>query len=262
MDSPAVPSPAATGAGWVEIPVPAAAEVSPTRLRCWWEPGRRGPAAAAVLVLPEVFGVNDWVRRVAGRLAEEGYDALALPLYARTAPELDLPYDEASLAEGRRHKECTTAPQILADVAAAADWLRQAGPRPLGCVGFCFGGHAALLAATLPAISATADFYGAGVASGRPGGGAPTLEEVPRVPGRLLCVCGSRDPLIPPAEAAAIRSAVQAAGGGRHRYLELEAGHGFLCDARPDHAPEAAAEAWAALLEFYATSLGEAAPAV
>ncbi|MFY8148214.1 MAG: dienelactone hydrolase family protein [Prochlorococcaceae cyanobacterium] len=255
MASPAVSSPAATGAGWVEIPVPAAPEVAPTELRCWWEPGRRGPAAAAVLVLPEVFGVNDWVRRVAGRLAAEGYDALALPLFARTAPDLELAYDEASLAEGRRHKDSTTAAQILADVAAAAGWLEGSGARPLGCVGFCFGGHAALLASTLPVITATADFYGAGVAAGRPGGGAPSLTEVPRVPGRLLCVCGSRDPLISPEEGAAIRAALEAAGTGRHRYLELEAGHGFLCDARADHVPAAAERGWQEMLQFFAAHL-------
>ncbi|WP_414026623.1 hypothetical protein [Cyanobium sp. ATX-6F1] len=38
-------------------------------------------------------------------------------------------------------------------------------------MGFCFGGHAALLLATLPAVVASCDFYGAGVATGRPGGG-------------------------------------------------------------------------------------------
>ena len=44
---------------------------------------------------------------------------------------------------------------------------------PTSCVGFCFGGHLALLAATLPAIGATCAFYGARVSSFRPGGGPP-----------------------------------------------------------------------------------------
>ena len=71
---------------------------------------------------------------------------------------------------------------------------------PIGCVGFCFGGHLALLAATLPAIGATCAFYGARVSSFRPGGGPPSLELVPQIPGRLWCFCGDQDPLIPPEE--------------------------------------------------------------
>ena len=72
------------------------------------------------------------------------------------------------------------------------------------CGGFCFGGHVALLAATLPAVAVTVDFYGAGVASGRPGGGPPSLELVPSIGGTLLCICGDGDPLIPAADVAAI----------------------------------------------------------
>jgi len=41
------------------------------------------------LVLPEVFGLNAWLRSVAGRLRAEGYAALVLPLFARTAPGLE-----------------------------------------------------------------------------------------------------------------------------------------------------------------------------
>ena len=42
------------------------------------------------IVLPEVFGVNAWVRCVADRLAAHGHPALAVPLFARTAPDLEL----------------------------------------------------------------------------------------------------------------------------------------------------------------------------
>jgi hypothetical protein len=79
-------------AEWITIDSEAGAS-----LRCWWaRPGDRD-ARAGVLVLPEVFGVNGWVRGVAERLAREGYAALAMPLFARTAPALELTYDEESL---------------------------------------------------------------------------------------------------------------------------------------------------------------------
>ncbi len=233
-------------------------------LRCWLALPPHAPARAGVLVLPEIFGINPWVRSVAGRLALAGYAALAVPLYSRTAPDLELGYDGEAVKEGRAHKERTTAAGLRADVARAADWLAQqqpALPPGLGCVGFCFGGHAALLAAALPQLRATCDFYGAGVVSGRPGGGPPTLDEVASVPGRLLCVCGLEDPLIPPQEVAAIGAALAAANRDRrperaHRLLSLEAGHGFLCEARADFRPEAAAAGWQAMLALFAESLG------
>jgi len=77
---------------------------------------------------------------------------------------------------------------------------------------------------------------------------------------RLLCLCGSEDPLIPAAEVAAIGTALTAANAHRppsddHRLLTLPAGHGFLCEARADFRPEAAAAGWQALLAFFADTL-------
>ena len=221
-------------------------------------------------MLPEVFGVNGWVRSVAERLAQEGYAALAITTFWRTAPQLDVPYDAAGLAEGRRHKDQVQADQLLSDVAAAAAWMQTAhaadglAQKPLGCVGFCFGGHLALLAATLPVIAASADFYGAGVSSGRPGGGPASLELVPQIPGRLWCFCGDADSLMPPEELTAIEWALRAANGGkdpaspqaRHRLLSASgAGHGYMCAARGDYHPDAAAAGWSAVLELLAGSL-------
>jgi carboxymethylenebutenolidase len=114
------------------------------RLRCWWSVPAGQLPRAAVLVLPEVFGLNAWVRSVADRLAAAGFAALAVPVFARTAPDLQLGYDEAGLLEGRRHRDAVTADQVLADLGSVITWL-QSQPglerRPVGCVGFCFGGH-------------------------------------------------------------------------------------------------------------------------
>ena len=112
--------------GWVEL----ANGVVP--LHCWWAPSQvsangidtKSLIKRVYVVLPEVFGVNAWVRSVADRLAAQGYPALAVPLFSRTAPDLELAYDASDLAEGRRHKGATTSEQILADVAAAVSWFR------------------------------------------------------------------------------------------------------------------------------------------
>jgi carboxymethylenebutenolidase len=265
----AVPGrPEGVSGGWQVVPPRAGlspGSVASVPLRCWlsWP---AEPPRAGVLVLPEVFGINAWVRSAADRLAADGYAALVVPLFARTAPELELGYDEASLRLGRSHKERTRAEELLADLEQAADWLAARLPDPdaaLGCVGFCFGGHVAILAATLPRLGATCDFYGAGVVTGRPGGGAPTLDLLPRIPGRLLCFCGEEDPLIPEADVVAIERAMAAGSSPeRQRLIRVPgAGHGYLCEARADHRPVAAAEGWREMLAFLADALRGEAPA-
>ena len=69
---------------WVEV------LNGPVCLRCWW--AELGINANGIesktlpdrvyIVLPEVFGVNAWVRSVAYRLAVQGYPALAVPLFS------------------------------------------------------------------------------------------------------------------------------------------------------------------------------------
>ena len=232
----------------------------PVRLSCWWaEPQAEANEIEAVLfrirvyiVLPEVFGLNAWVRSVAERLADQGQPALAVPLFARTAPGLELAYDVSDLADGRRHKDATTSEQILADVAAAVSWLKARYPQaPIHVVGFCFGGHAAFLAATLPGVEHAFDFYGAGVSRMRPGGGEPSLALLPEIKARLTCVFGTADPLIPMEDREAIQAALQQQdpSGQRLRVVECaDADHGFMCEARSAFNPQASAQGWRLLL--------------
>ena len=128
--------------------------------------------------------------------------------------------------------------------------------KPLGCVGFCFGGHLAMLAATLPVIAASCDFYGARVSTDRPGGGPPTLADVPQIQGRLWCFCGDQDPLMPPEELSAIDAALAREPGGRHRFVLAQgASHGYMCEARGDFHPNAAAAGWKAMLSLFSEAL-------
>ena len=269
---PAPPDPQTVQADWVSIPVSAASGVPPTTIRAWWSRPAGRSMRGAVLVLPEVFGVNGWVRSVADRLAGQGYGALAITPFSRSGPALDLGYDAAGLAEGREHRDRVEAVAFLADARAAVAWmtlaLRQEGlaDRPLGCVGFCFGGHLALLAATLPEIGVTCSLYGARISTFRPGGGAPTLALLPQISGRLCCWIGDADPLIPEEEVEAVRQAMTSANGGidpgqdqaRHRLVVVpQVGHGFLCEARDDFSAPAAAVAWRQMLALLDEPFGE-----
>ena len=240
--------------GWVELANGA------VPLRCWWAPPQANANDIALkslvnrvyIVLPEVFGVNAWVRSVADRLAAHGHPALALPLFSRTAPDLELAYEPSDLAQGRRHKDATTADQILGDVSSALSWLRVRYPESsIHLVGFCFGGHAAFLAATLPGVAQVFDFYGAGVSRMRPGGGEPSLSLLPEVQARLTCVFGTADPLIPAEDREAIGDALRRAdpAGQRLRCVECAGvDHGFMREARSSFDPQASAQGWRLLL--------------
>ena len=118
-------------------------------------------------------------------------------------------------------------------------------------MGFCFGGHAAFLAATLPGVAQVFDFYGAGVSRMRPGGGEPSLSLLPEVQARLTCVFGTADPLIPAEDREAIGDAIRRAdpAGQRLRCVECAGvDHGFMCEARSSFDPQASAQGWRLLL--------------
>lgn len=212
----------------------------------------------AVIVFQEVFGVNAYIREVTERLAREGYVAIAPALYQRQAPDFEVGYSDAELQLGRQYKEQTTASELLSDTQATLDYLKtlpvvQSGA--IGCVGFCFGGHVAYLAATLPEIKATAAFYGAGITNWTPGGGEPTLTRTPEIAGTVYAFFGTVDPLIPNEQVDQLETELQQAQI-RHRVFRYEgATHGFLCNHRASYHPEAAADAWFQMLQLFEQTL-------
>ena len=223
-------------------------------LRCWFE--RPDQPRSLVLVLPEVFGITSWLRHVASQLVAAGHGVLVMPLFARTAPDLDVGYDAAGLAEGRQHRDAVTAAGFHSDLDAVMRWVEQEpelAQLPLAGLGFCFGGHLAWHLAMRPELQATVSFYGARVSSFSPGGGAPTLQLAEKIAGRLLVWLGADDPLMPAVEQQAISSALQAADPSAERLqcrIASAAGHGFMCSQRSDFNSTAAEQGWKTLLEL------------
>ncbi|HYW54283.1 MAG TPA: dienelactone hydrolase family protein [Dongiaceae bacterium] len=124
--------------------------------------------APAVIVLQEIFGVNDDMRALTELVASAGYLAVASALFHRTDPAFEAGHDEAGFAKGRAAREATQPETLIADVEATVAWLR-AQPQCDGGIatwGFCFGGSVAFLSATLPSIDAAVSFYGGQIAGG------------------------------------------------------------------------------------------------
>lgn len=210
-----------------------------------------------VIVFQEVFGVNSHIRDVTERLAREGYVAIAPAIFQRTAPNFETGYSEKDLELGRYHKDRTTADQLLSDTQATINYLKSlpCTTDKFGCIGFCFGGHVAYLAATLPEIKATASFYGAGIVTMTPGGGEPTITRTPEIKGTIYLFFGNQDPLIPNEQGDRIEAELQKHQIPHRVFRYDETDHGFFCDQRASYNPSAAADAWAKVLQLYDATL-------
>jgi carboxymethylenebutenolidase len=140
------------------------------------------------------------------------------------------------------------------DLAAALAWLRARAdfePRRVGLVGFCVGGFAAFLAACRLDPAVTVSYYGGGIVRARAGLALePLLDEADGIHAPLLCLFGSEDGGIPPADVAAIRGRLEGLAGGHEVVVYEGAKHAFFCDARPAFHPAAAQAAWNRTLAF------------
>ena len=212
--------------------------------------------APAVIVIQEIFGVNAHIRDVTDRLAKLGYVAIAPALYQRTAPGFEVGYTQEKTVLGRKYKDLTTAAELLSDIQATIDYLRTLPSvnGKIGAIGFCFGGHVAYLAATLPDLAAIASFYGAGIATFTPGGGPPTLTRTAEIAGTLYAFFGTQDLLIHPEQIDQVEAELQRQQTS-HRVFRYPAGHGFFCDRRSDYNPTAAADAWMHVQQLFQNQL-------
>ncbi len=220
-------------------------------------PQGQGPFGA-VVVLQEIFGVNGHIRDITDRIARAGYVALAPALYHRQAPGFEAGYTPEDIQVGRQYKVKTQADQLLQDIQATIDYgktLPQVKAGGVGCIGFCFGGHVAYLAATLRDTVAIASFYGAGIPDTAFGPGPVALARTPHITGTLHCFFGTEDGSIPAEAVDQIRAALQAAHID-HKIFQYEgAGHGFFCDRRGSYNADAASDAWEKVQQLFAEHL-------
>lgn len=213
-----------------------------------------------IVVLQEIFGVNAHIRDVTERIAKQGYVAISPALFQRVAPDFETGYTPQDIEIGRNYAQQTKASELLSDIQAAIDYLKnqpQVKKDAFGCIGFCFGGHIAYLAATLPDIRATASFYGAGITIRTPGGGSPTITRTPEISGTLYTFFGMKDESIPVEQVEQIETELENYQIPHRVFRYEEAVHGFFCDRRASYNPKAAADAWEQVKHLFSQSLQE-----
>jgi carboxymethylenebutenolidase len=186
------------------------------------------PRKGGVIVLQEIFGIDQYVRADVTRWAKAGYDAIAPALFDRRERDFHAGHDPEGMQAGIAHARATPLEQALADIAACRDFLRSHGARKVCVVGYCYGGSLAWLAAgQLDGIAAASSYYGSLVQANA------ALE--PKCP--VVIHLGRNDPGIPADE-------VERAVHQHHPDLPVHvydgAGHGFNNESPERYNAEAA----------------------
>lgn len=125
-----------------------------------------GPARAAIVVVQEIFGINEGIRRKCDHWAGKGYLALAPDLFWRLEPGVQLDPDvpeEFSRALGLmgRFDQDQGVSDIEATIRAARARLGDGGK--VGVVGYCLGGRLAYMAAARTDSDASVGYYAVGL---------------------------------------------------------------------------------------------------
>ena len=179
-------------------------------------PDNAGENTKAVIVVQEYWGLNDHIKDIAGRYADENFTAIAPDLYrgkiAANSEEAGKMMQNLKIEDG------------LEIIKNAMDAAREKyNISHFGITGFCMGGTYALRAACeLEGISAAAPFYG----------DIPDEETLKKLTAPTVFVSATRDKWINPEKVAGLIDIVE-----RNELpvesLQYEADHAFFNDTRP-----------------------------
>lgn len=123
-----------------------------------------GDNPPAVVVIQEIFGVNQVMRDICDKLAGEGFLAVCPDLFWRIEPGIDI--TDKSEAEWTKAFELFNAFDVdagVADIDATIDAIRPQSSGKVGAVGYCLGGLLAFLTATRTDADASVSYYGVGL---------------------------------------------------------------------------------------------------
>jgi carboxymethylenebutenolidase len=206
-------------------------------------------AKGAVLVIHENRGLTPHIRSIPPRLAADGYSALAIDLLSEEGGTASLTSEgDATAALGNAPPE-----RLVADLRAGLDELERRNPGArLGVTGFCFGGAMTwqLLDAGDPRITAAVPFYGP-LPEGADFSGSPSAA--------VLAIYAGLDDRVNATQDAAA-AALEAAGLDHGLRTFDGVDHAFFNDTGRNYDADAAAAAYAAMLDWFDRHLAPSTP--
>lgn len=213
-----------------------------------------------VVVIPEVFGLHEYIRDTCRRLAKLGYVAISPDLFVRQGD----PSVVSDFAEIRRIVSGASEAQVMGDLAATLAFLKKqpyADRAKIATTGFCWGGAVVWLAsARFKEIKAGAAWYGR-LAAPKPGeflgeaGRTWPVQIAGQLRSPVLGLYAGKDAGIPLTDVEAMKAALAGAKTSKSDIVVYpESQHGFHADYRASYDATAAQEAWARMLAFFAAN--------
>jgi len=184
-------------------------------------------AAASIVIIQEIFGINDHIRSVVDMYAGLGYLAIAPAMFDRAERSVELPYTEEGIAAGFAVREQIDWLVTPRDVGAAVESVRR--DRPVAVIGYCWGGGVSWLAANELELDAAVSYYGGQIKM--------FLDRAPQCP--MLLHFGETDHSIPPEDLTLINTTYP----DIPLFVYEDAGHGFNCDLRDSYNQRASVQA-------------------
>lgn len=194
-----------------------------------------------VVVIHEAYGLNDNIKDIAGRFAEEGYAALAVDLFSDRNKAICMARYMAGMLAGSVQR------YGIADLKSSLTYLTgvpEVDSKRIGAIGYCMGGSFAIAwACTDDRLKAIAPYY---AANPRP------LDAVKR----LCPVVGSYPEKDFTTNAGrALEGALERHGITHDIKVYPGAGHSFFNDRGSAYNKAAADDSWARVLRFFAAHM-------
>jgi carboxymethylenebutenolidase len=208
-------------------------------------PAGRGPG---LLLLQEIFGVNEHIRTVAEQYALDGFVVLAPDVFWQQQRRLDIGYAPEDIQRGRALAMAADRAALQRDLADAAKHLRarpEVKGRGIGAFGYCMGGRLAYVAAATAGVDAAVAYYGGGIQD--------MLDLAPRIDCPMQFHYGALDANIPLSAVDKVRTAMT--GKTADIFVYDTADHGFNCWARGSYQAASAALAHGRTLQFLGEQL-------
>lgn len=208
-----------------------------------------GKASAAIIVIQEIFGVNEGIRHKCESWAKAGYLAYAPDLFWRLEPHVELDADiPEQMQQALAYIPKFNQDQGIRDIEATIKAARAAlgGDAKVGVVGYCLGGRIAFMSACRTDGDAFVGYYGVGIdglLGEQHGIGKPTMLHIP-----------THDGFVPPETQKAMHEGLES---NRHVTLHDYEGldHGFAAEMGNRRVEDAAQLADRRTADFFAGAL-------